>query len=134
MQQHNSKRIGILTSSILVLVLSTPVIADDEDTSDAERLTLVERQENRAEHREDHQENRAEYREDHQENRAEHREDHQENRAEHREDHQENRADRREGGRDRGDGNSQRSQRSGRGDGSSQRSQRGGGRRVARNR
>ncbi len=132
MQQHNSKRIGILTSSILALVLSTPVIADDEDTSDAERLTLVERQENRAErredrqenraeHREDHQENRAEHREDRQENRAEHRENHQENRAEHREDHQENRADRREGGRDRGDGNSQRSQR-------------GGGRRVARNR
>ena len=112
MQQHNSKRIGILTSSILALVLSTPVIADDEDTSDAERLTLVGRQENRAEHREDRQENRAD----------------------HREDHQENRADRREGGRDRGDGNSQRSQRSGRGDGNSQRSQRSGGRRVARNR
>ncbi|MCH8078487.1 MAG: hypothetical protein IIA06_01760 [Proteobacteria bacterium] len=123
MQQHNSKRIGILTSSILALVLSTPVIADDEDTSDAERLTLVERQENRAERREDRQENRAE-----------HRENHQENRAEHRENHQENRADRRESGRDRSDGNSQRSQRSGRGDGNSQRSQRDGGRRVARNR
>ena len=103
-QQHNSKRIGILTSSILALVLSTPVIADDEDTSDAERLTLVERQENRAERREDHQENRADRRED----------------------HQENRADRREDGRDRGDGNSQRSQRSGRGDENSQRSQRSG--------
>jgi len=104
MQQHNSKRIGILTSSILALVLSTPDIADDEDTSDAERLTLVERQENRADRREDHQENRADRRED----------------------HQENRADRREDGRDRGDGNSQRSQRSGRGDENSQRSQRSG--------
>ena len=63
MQQHNSKRIGILTSSILALILSTPVIADDEDTSDAERLTLVDHQENRAERREDRQENRADRRE-----------------------------------------------------------------------
>ena len=125
MQQHNSKRIGILTSSILALVLSTPVIADDEDTSDAERLTLVERQENRAERREDHQENRADRREDHQENRADRRED-----GRDRGDGNSQRSQR----SGRGDGNSQRSQRSGRGDGNSQRSQRSGGRRVARNR